>query len=41
MQEVLRRQNQTNFDKSNVWAVGINAAAMLVSFVVPALLYHL
>lgn len=41
MQEVLRRQDQTNFDKSNVWTVGVNAAAILVSFVAPALLYHL
>jgi hypothetical protein len=33
MDEVIRRRNATNFDNSNIKAIGINAACIIASFV--------
>ena len=41
MQEVLRRQNKTHFDNSNLWTIAINVAAIVVSFFTPALVYQM
>ena len=41
MKEVMERQNKTNFDKNNVWAIGINAIAIFLTFAATALIYPL